>query len=260
MNNIKEYSSQGDAVRKLFTETFEDYASLFLPKKTGKNFIFRQRLVLAATLAAGKSGQILDCATGSGEITSAIIRGGKFEGATILDLSPKMLETASGRIKGSASGNSATKIELICDDVFHFAGENSDRKYDFIVCLGLIAHTGRLAELLKLLRGMLAVNGTIMLQSTLLDHFGTRVERRFSQERYFRKYGYRINYFRHQDIEAACADAGLKISGQTRFSLGLPFGDRLWPWGNYQMERIFQRWAAARGSEAVYLLKNHADA
>lgn len=143
--------------------------------------------------------------------------------------------------------------------MFRFARENPHRKHDLIVCLGLIAHTGRLPELLRLLRGLLAKDGVILLQSTLLDHPGTRMERFFSHERYFRKHGYRINYFRHQDIEAAAASAGLIIAACQRYSLGLPFGDRLWGWGNYQLERIFQRWAAPRGSEAVYILKADGD-
>ncbi len=106
-----------------------------------------------------------------------------------------------------------------------------------------------------LLRRLLAKDGVILLQSSLLDHLGTRMERFFSQERYFQKHGYRINYFRQRDIEAAVAGAGLKIAASRRYALGIPFGDKLWRWGNFQFERIFQRWADAHGSEVVYTLK-----
>jgi len=257
---MKECQPHADAVRKLFTETSQEYAGLFLSKKTGKNFIFRQRLLLAREVALQTSGQAFDCATGSGEITAAILATGKFDRATLLDLSPKMLELASRQIKNSTAGKNAVEVELVCEDVFRFVSGNSHRKYEMIVCLGLIAHTGRLPELLLLLRGMLAKNGVILLQSTLLDHPGTRVERFFSQERYFRKYGYRINYFRDRDIAAAVAGAGLKIAARKRFALGLPFGDRLWGWGNYQLEQLFQGWAGTHGSEAVYILKSDGNA
>ncbi len=250
-----EQQNHAEAVRKLFTETSKEYAGLFVSKKTGKNFIFRQRLTLAAMAALDQSGQLLDCATGSGEITTAIIATGKFGRATLLDLSQKMLDLTSSQIKNNSGGKNLAEVELVCEDVFRFASANSHREYGLIVCLGLIAHTGRLPELLLLLRGMLAKDGVILLQSSLLDHLGNRIERIFSQERYFRKHGYRINYFRRRDIEAAVASAGLKIVASRRYALGMPFGDRLWGWGNYQLERMFQSWADAHGAEVVYTLK-----
>jgi SAM-dependent methyltransferase len=254
-----ESQPQAEAVRKLFTDTSQAYAGLFLSKKTGKNFNFRQRLTLAVAAARQTSGSVFDCAAGSGEIIAAIIAAGNFDRATLLDLSPKMLELTSSQIKNHISGRAPGECELVCDDVFRFALENSHRKYGLIVCLGLIAHTGRLPELMRLLRGLLTEDGVILLQSTLLDHPGTRVERFFSQERYFRKHGYRINYFRQQDIAAACAGTRLKIAACKRYALGIPFGDRLWGWGNYQLERIFQGWAEAHGSEAIYVIKMDAD-
>lgn len=252
---MKECQADAEAVRKLFTDTSQEYAGLFLSRKTGKNFIFRQRLALATAAVRETSGRVLDCATGSGEITASIHATRKFDGATVLDLSPKMLELASHRVKKEISGQNATAVEFVCDDVFRFAEENAHRKYDLVLCLGLIAHTGRLPVLLRLLRRLLAPDGVVLLQTSLADHPGSRVERFFSAGRYFRKHGYRINYFRHQDIAAACSDAGLKIAACRRYGLGIPFGDRLWSWGNYQLERIFQRWADLHGAEAIYLLK-----
>lgn len=255
---MKEGRPNKDAVGKFFAKSSQAYAGLFLSKKTGKNFIFRQRLSLATEAALETSGRMFDAATGSGEISAAIMTTGKFNQATLLDLSPQMLELASNQMRNNRAAENAAKVEFICEDVFRFAPMNSHRKYDLILCLGLIAHTGRLQELLLMLRAMLAKNGIILLQSTLLDHPGTRVERFLTRNRYFRKHGYRISYFRHRDIEAACAGAGLNITARKRHGLGLPFGDRLWDWGNYQLERIFQKWASAHGSEAIYILRTDA--
>jgi len=244
-----------EAVRKLFNESSENYASLFLPKKTGKNFAFRKRLVLVSEAAQQASGQLFDCATGSGEVSTAILAKGRFERATLLDISPRMLDLVAKQINEKLARNIASQIELIRENIFCFAPKDENCKYDCILCLGLIAHTGRLKELLVLLRGLLVKDGIILLQSTLLDHFGTRVERFFSEERFFRKHGYKITYYRHQDVTSACADAGLEIFAHKRFSLGLPFGDHFWGWGNYQLELFFQRWAEVHGSEAIYVLK-----
>ena len=257
---MKECHTQNGAVRKLFSDTSRQYAGLFSQRKTGKNFLFQRRLSLARAAAGESTGRLFDCATGSGEISTAILTAGKFEEATLLDLSPQMLELTAAQLRKLFAGNKEPKINLVCDDVFHFALENAHCKYDLVVCLGLIAHTGRLPELLKLLRALLAKNATILLQSTLLDHWGARVERWLGEERYFRKHGYRIKHFSHRDIESACADAGLRIAAIRRYAVGLPFGDRLWGWGNYQLERVFQSWADAHGAEAIYILKSDAAA
>jgi hypothetical protein len=39
-----------------------------------------------------------------------------------------------------------------------------------------------------------------------------------------------------------------------RHSLGIPFGDRLWPWANFQLEKRLQNWAGRHGADAIYLL------
>jgi 2-polyprenyl-3-methyl-5-hydroxy-6-metoxy-1,4-benzoquinol methylase len=259
-NYMKECQPEAEAVRNYFSGLSQQYSGCFLPKKTGTNFSFRQRLSLATAAAQKVSGHVMDCATGSGEILAGIVATGKFDRATVLDLSPKMLELASNQIKTVSDGKIAAKVELVCDDVFHFASENAGNKYELIVCLGLIAHTGRLPELLRLLRGLLVPKGIILLQSTLLDHPGTRLIKLLGGSHSVRKHGYPISYFCHQDIEAACGSAGLKIAECRRYTLGIPFGDRLWAWGNYQMERIFQGWAVVHGSEAIYILKSDAAA
>ena len=254
-NALKESQLHPEAVRKLFSETSEEYATLFLPKKTGKNFIFLKRLALATATAREVSGGLFDCATGSGEITAAALAAGNFQQATVLDLSANMLELSSTRIKEeTAIGKRAGAAEFVCDNFFHFAPLNSERKYDLILCLGLIAHTGRLPELLTCLRKMLSPNGVILLQTTLLDHPGTRIERALSSKRYFQKHGYWINYFNKRDIEAAVAEVGLKIKQCRRFGLGVPFGDRVWAWGNYHLERLCRGLTGSHGAEAIYVI------
>lgn len=252
---INQTQPGAEAVRKLFTHGAEDYARLFEAAKSGKNFSFRERLAWAAAAGREKSGRLLDCAAGPGEITTAILAQGTFTQATVLDLSPKMLELASSRIKRSLPAAEAASAEFVCNDVFGFARENSHLKFDLILCLGLVAHTGRLPELLSLLRVLLARDGILLLQTTLLDHLGTRVERFFSAELYVRKHGYRIHYFRHRDILAACAEAGLQAVKCRRFTLGIPFGDKLWAGANYHLESMFRSWASVHGSEAMYSLK-----
>lgn len=119
---MKEVQTNADAVRQFFTETSQEYAGLFLSKKTGKNFNFRQRLALATEAALKTSGRVFDCATGSGEIITAIMATGKFGQATLLDLSPRMLELASSQIKTILPGKMRRKLNWFARMCFVLLG------------------------------------------------------------------------------------------------------------------------------------------
>jgi ubiquinone/menaquinone biosynthesis C-methylase UbiE len=248
--------AQANAVHTFFTEATANYSGLFLAKRSGSNFEFRQRLEIAAELSAAASGSLLDCGVGPGEITAAVLRTGRFRRAVCLDISQPMLELARRAIKPTLAKHMVTELELVRKDVFEFTAENADRRFNLILCLGLIAHTSRLSELLGSLRRMLAADGAILLQTTLLDHSGVLIVSALTKERYFRRHGYRISYFRQRDILDAASHSGLAVVGCRRFRVGFPFGDSIWACGNYWLEKALQRFATSHGAEAIYVLKH----
>lgn len=254
MTHLK--SSDKEAVRQFFTGRVLDYSNLFLSRPSGSNFGFRERLNLAAHMTADISGRFLDCACGPGEITTAILGSGRFTSATVFDLSSPMLEAARQRVEIELKGLEIGRLEFISSDIFEFAAQPHAEKYDLILCLGLIAHTGRLDELLGGLKKLLSPHGRILLQSSLLDHVGTKVVRALTRERYYRQHGYRISYFYYQDIVGAVRNAGLEAAVVRRFSFGFPFGDRFWAGMNYRLEQRMQNWAKLHGAEAMYLLRH----
>src|SRR6202008_4738452 len=119
-------------------------------------------------------------------------------------------------------------MEFVHSDVFNF--RPTDSRFDLILCLGLIAHTGRLDILLPHLKSMLTPNGRIILQSTLTDHLGARIVRVLTARREVVRRGYKISWFSQRDISDACDRAGLRILETRRHTVGVPFGDRFWPW------------------------------
>ena len=76
-----------DKLPDIHKRQFEECAS-------GANFNFQQRLALACELGGASSGRLLDCAAGTGEITCALLKSGRFNHATVVDVSPEMLQTA----------------------------------------------------------------------------------------------------------------------------------------------------------------------
>jgi 2-polyprenyl-3-methyl-5-hydroxy-6-metoxy-1,4-benzoquinol methylase len=243
-------------VQRFFTGAAMEYSQLFLAKRTGSNFNFCERLTLAVRMTSNISGRLLDCASGTGEITTAILRSERFTNATIIDLSPRMLEMAQQCTETQLKVSEMSKLEFIVSDIFEFDAQSRAGQYDLILCLGLIAHTGRIDQLLSKLKTLLSPSGCILLQSSLLDHVGNRIVRMFAEERYYHKHGYRIFYFRHQDIVQAAKKTGLAIVALRRFTFGFPFGDRFCARINYHMESTMRKWSHSHGAEALYVLQH----
>ena len=238
-----------DPVATYFDKLPETHKRQFEKRASGANFNFQQRLTLACELGSASSGRLLDCAAGTGEITCALLRSGRFTHATVVDVSATMLQSAKELLTSQITN---AELEFVQSDVFNF--EPSDSRFDLILCLGLIAHTGRLDILLPHLKSMLTSGGRIILQTTLTDHLGTRIVRAVSSRSELVQRGYRISWFSQRNISDACDGAGLRILATRRHGFGVPFGDRLWPWANFQLETRLAKWASRHGADAIYLL------
>lgn len=238
-----------DPVATYFDKLPETHKRQFEEGASAANFNFQQRLKLACELGGASSGRPLDCAAGTGEITCALLKSGRFNHATVVDVSREMLQSAKGLLTSQIKN---TEFEFVQSDVFNF--KPSDLCFDLILCLELIAHTGRPDILLPHLKSMLTPGRRMILQTTLTDHVGTRIFRALTSPRELARRGYRISWFSQRNIRYACDRAGLRILATRRHSLGVAFGDRLWPWADFQLETRLQKWATRYGADATYLL------
>lgn len=238
-----------DPVAAYFDKLPETHKRQFARTSSGVSFNFHKRLTLAYELAGESAGRLLDCAAGTGEITCALLKFGSFSHATVVDISPAMLQSAKELLSAQITN---TQLEFVHSDVFDF--KPCDSNFDLILCLGLIAHVGRLEILLRHFKSMLTPDGRIILQTTLTDHVGTQVVRAVTARRELAQRGYRISWFSQRDIANACDATGFRVLEMRRHSLGIPFGDRLWPWANFQLEKRLQNWAGRHGADAIYLL------
>jgi ubiquinone/menaquinone biosynthesis C-methylase UbiE len=238
-----------DPVTSYFEKLPQLHKRQFEHRESGASFNFQMRLRLACELAEGSAGRLLDCAAGTGEITCALVNSGRFSHATLVDVSQAMLESAQQLLSSQMTN---TQLEFVRADVFDF--KRRDCSFDLILCLGLIAHVGRLEILLRHLRSMLTPAGRIILQTTLTDHLGTKVVRAVTARRELARRGYRISWFSQRDVADTCDRAGLRIVEMRRHSVAIPFADRLWPWANFQLERRLRKWSSCHGADAIYLL------
>src|SRR5437773_5342994 len=144
-------------VSAYFDKRPETHKREFEERASGANFNFRQRLTLACELGGASSGRLLDCAAGTGEITCALLKSGRFNHATVVDVSPAMLQSANELLTSQIQN---AELQFVHSDVFNF--NPSDSRFDLLLCLGLIAHTGRL-DIYCCLKSMLPPGGRIIL-------------------------------------------------------------------------------------------------
>ena len=238
-------------VKEFFEHSAESYTRLFQDGRSGANYCFQTRRDRAHSLSKGFQGSCLDCAVGSGEVAAAVLSGGRFDHATMVDISPNMLTLA----KSGLAAVLPDRCEWVNADTFKFLESAVEGSFDFAICAGLIAHTGRAGELLRLLRKIIRPGGAMLLHSTLSDHWGTWIHRKLTARRYFRNHGYWIHYYPLREIRKLAEEAGFTVDTIERYCFGMPFGDKLFPRLNYRVEKWMHNWARRNGSEAIFLLR-----
>jgi ubiquinone/menaquinone biosynthesis C-methylase UbiE len=242
-------------VEKFFETQVQSYSENFELSRTAKNHSFQRRLEIVCELSRNCRGRLLDCATGSGEITAAVLCSSHFESADLIDISGNMLARTRDAVSSTATG---VECKFVKSDVFDYLKRLSGAgiSYDLVLCLGLIAHTGRLEELLHLVSQRLtAQGGRLLLQSTLHDHWGTKLVRLLTKRRYQKQKGYAISYYRLSDLRRAIEQNDLRVVEERRFGLSIPFGDRIWPAANFFAERAARAWSRRHGAEIILALE-----
>ena len=242
------------AVRDFFDRQAESYSGFFSPLSfTGSAVLFQHRLALSVEMTRGSRGALLDCASGTGEITRAVIAASQFDSATVNDFSPAMLE----RCRATCIGLPINTVNWSGRSVFDFPDAFQANSFDVALCLGLIAHCGNLPALLRSVALVLKPGGVALVQSSLLDHFGDRITKFISQATW-RRVGYKVHSFYLRDILDEAAASGLRPLEIRRFGVGIPFGDRLMRPVNYRIEKKFALACRRNGGEAVILLRKFA--
>ena len=222
-------NDQTEIVKEHFEERSTTYADMFDPNvRTGTAFRFQRRRRIVRELAAAQSGRLVDCATGTGEVTLAALETQNFDTACINDVSPEMLARSSTLIQDSADAEDCS-CTFVTGDVFDLNSQPAAGSYDLVVCVGLLAHVGRLEELMQLCESLVSDEGHVLLQTTLLDHPGVRITRMMSERRHVRQKGYAIRHYKHAQILKAAAATNLEVIERRCFGLDVPFLDKVAP-------------------------------
>ena len=140
-------SEQSDSDRNEVTRFFDaqanTYSSFFDPNvRSGAVVLFSLRRRIAIELSSGhERGTVIDIATGTGEISYAIASSSSFREIHLNDLSQAMLACCR---KAFAELRDPSRITWSNEEAFELLQEFGGDRFDLILCLGMIAHTGRL--------------------------------------------------------------------------------------------------------------------
>ena len=242
--------SSKQAVKAHFDYLSSNYSENFLSEKSGRNYNFRKRLEIVVEEVQIEGGSLLDCACGTGEITLQVLKTSNFLNAVICDISTDMLSIAKKLISKEINSNIVSYQEV---DIFKYEPPKN-LKFDIILCLGLIAHVGSLDDLLRHLKFMLCKNGIIVLQSSILEHWGVKITRLLTSKKFAQTYGYNVTYFSKKMIEESVIRNDLKIKTFKRYNIGIPFGDRISKNVNHWIEKKLVKYANYCGSDAIFFI------
>lgn len=243
-------------VTRFFETHSANYADFFKEQtRTGSALMFRTRMQIVAELLRGCEGALLDCATGTGEITQAVNLSGTYSRVCANDISEGMLSVARRQILAPAPGQD---LQFINSDVFAIDEVEGVGKFDVVLCLGLIAHVGRIDELFALFGRLLRPGGRVALQTSIAGHPGARIARLVNDRRVATGGLHRIHYFDVPEIVEAAKGAGFELTAERRFGVGIPFGDKLLGPLNHLLESRLASMTGKRGSDAVLIFQRAA--
>ena len=237
-------------IRNFFDNLAPIYGKNFVGDKSGKSYEFNKRKDIVAKVTSGHTGELLDCASGTGEITAEVLKEGNYESAVVCDLSGRMLSYARKNIEIAIPHTEVTYAEA---DIFVYSSE-CNAKFDIILCLGLVAHVGQLGGLLRRLYSILKPGGVVVLQSSLSQHWGLKLVRLLSSKKWKKKNGYELSFYSTKEINDIASQSGFRIVGSYRYCIGFPYGDHLSKYGNYCLEVALEKIASRMGSECIFVL------
>ncbi len=245
-----EVAANQRCVREFFEQQAESYSAFFDSETlSGAAVLFQLRRRLTIELLSGeKPRALLDIATGTGEITYAVAATFEFDDLLLNDISPGMVRSCQRVFNArSLAGN----ITWTNEDAFELLARQPPDRFDIILCLGLIAHTGRLQELLADIFTCLRPGGVLIVQSSLTDHLGVWITTLYARSP-FRRMRHKVRAFSREEIVGAAAAAGFEFAEMRRYGFCLPFGDRILGRLNHRLEAAYAERLRKRGGDALF--------
>ena len=239
-------NKHSDTVKYFFDKISINYNKNFTNIKSSKNYTFLKRKKIVLKNLYKKKGKFLDVGTGSGEITSILINNNNFSNSTLLDISNLMLKKCKKKIKNKKG------VKFINKDLSFLS---TRRKFNYIICLGVIAHYPNINKLVSKLSSLSKKNSIVIVQSSLLNFFTVKMNKFFFSKRYHANNKYKVNYITEKKLLEVFINNDFEIIKIYKYSLSLPILDKFLPKLNFYLDYYFDFLFKNIGAEAIFILK-----
>ena len=133
-----------------------------------------------------------------------------------------MLDLARARISDDDGG----RVDFVNQDFL--AHDFGAGRFDLIVCLGVMAHIGDPAALIRKVSRLLRADGLFIVEVTDSYHPVGRVLGGYHKALgWFKPVDYRLNKLRITDIANICRNQGLRLSSDYRYAMPPPGSQRV---------------------------------
>jgi predicted TPR repeat methyltransferase len=222
---------------------------------TNRNYHVRVRVDVVQEFLAGEQFErILDIGCGDGSISAPFLRADRR--LTLLDLSNPMLDIARSRVPAELAAN----VETFNGDFMRV--ELGTRRYDLIICVGVMAYIQDKKAFVEKLASLLNPNGKLITECTDGKHFMSRLARSYDRIRsLFPKPGVRLIANSSDDLIGKFRAAGFQLIGTYRYCSPMRLVRKLFKQQfHYKMIRLIygsgrRNRAAWSGNECLFYFK-----
>lgn len=233
-------------MRNQAVQSFFDDTDNYLEKSFGVRI---RALIARELLGELTNARILDVGCGNGAVSLQYAHSGNC--LTLIDLSDRMLELA---IRNTPL-EYRSEITYLNMDFHEF---QPAELFDFVFCLGLLAHVPDFQQTINKLASFLTAGGYCVLQFTdqsrLISKINAHLYSLFSRLR--DAYNYKINLITYAQIDGIIRLNGFRMLEKRRYSLLIPGMGRL-PDSflfQYQLMTLRNPWLSRMGSDLILLL------
>jgi ubiquinone/menaquinone biosynthesis C-methylase UbiE len=237
-----------ESVKYFFDKTSIDYHKNFNNIKSSKNYTFLKRKKIVLKNLYKKKGKFLDVGTGSGQITTILVNKNNFSKSFLVDISNPMLNECKKKIKKKKG------VTFINKD---FTLLNTRIKFNYIICLGVIAHYQNTNKLVAKISSLSKKNSIVIIQSSLFNFFTVKMNKFFFFKRYQRNNKYNIQYMTEKNLIKLFTNNNFEIIKIYRYSLSMPIIDKFLPKLNFYLDYYFDLLFKNIGAEAIFILKKN---
>ncbi len=187
--------------------------------------------------------QILDAGCGDGGVSLQFLKDNQI---TFCDLSENMLQRVAVQIPTELMSHSKFVNCPIADF-------NSDNKFDYIFCIGVLAHVPSVSLCIAHLAKQLNPNGSLIVQFSDYRHWLTKLSVSLAG------YDYSVNKIRYKELEQIIYQLNFNIVQRVQYNFMLPGMGKLPDSLLYNLQRATLKFKFLRliGTEHVWMLKKN---